>query len=65
MNNLSPAISPVYRPAREDDVEKVDFARDAAPAGFGFAPDGSKAADFEEVLRAHARQAPTGGSAAN
>lgn len=42
--------------AKEDDVEKVDFARDAAPDGLGFERDGSKKADFEEILRAHARK---------
>lgn len=48
--------------AKEDDVEKVDFARDTAP-GIGFARDGAKPADFEEILRTHARQAPNDGQA--
>lgn len=42
--------------AKEDDVEKVDFARDAAPEGLGFERDGFKKADFEEILRAHAKK---------
>lgn len=44
--------------AKEDDVEKVDFARDSAPAGLGFVRGGESAADFEAILRAHAQQVP-------
>jgi radical SAM superfamily enzyme YgiQ (UPF0313 family) len=47
--------------SKEDDVEKVDFARDSAPVGLGFERDSSKPADFEEILRTHARQAPKDG----
>lgn len=51
--------------AKEDDVEKVDFARDTPAAGLGFVRDGAKPADFEEILRTHARQAPKDGQAIN
>lgn len=47
--------------AKEDDVEKVDFARDGGSTGPGFVRDGAKPADFEAILRAHAGQAPKDG----
>ncbi len=39
--------------AKEDDVEKVDFARDSAPDGLGLPQDSP---NFESILRAHERQ---------
>lgn len=48
--------------AKEDDVEKVDFSRDSAPDGLGFS---QQSANFEEILRAHAQQAPAEGQTIN
>jgi len=47
--------------AKEDYVEKVDFARDTAPSGFGFDRKGGRQADFDAILRAHAQLAPKEG----
>lgn len=46
--------------AKEDDVEKVDFARDSAPEGLGLS---QAAPNFEDILRAHASQVPSDGQA--
>ncbi len=51
--------------AREDDIERVDFARDTAPEGLGFKREGESPADFEGILRAHAEQAPQEGQSVN